>query len=332
VRQPRASFCTVSQCLQENPALPTLTCAGLHRCHAPLQTVADRLAAQLHDLRYQHAVQHISWGSDSVAPGRGDDSSASVGGSSCGVSIACANGATLQADVALVTLPLGVLKVQHRQLFSPPLPPAKVAAIERMRIGTVDKLFLDFTPPTGGSGQAPAAAPAAAAAAGGSNAPGASEAGPVVSYALLWSCPWEGASSSSGSSGAAGPLAAEPGEAELPGWAKGVFSLRFGGPEVKRPEASSTGSARGSSSGRHDGEQAEDGGAPHAADDEYNPCAEAAQPTCYHAVAWLSGAAATAMEAATDEEVLAALRRLPECFPQLQLPPGASWDEVKLHR
>ena len=115
----------------------------------PLQTVADRLAEQLHDLRFQHAVQHITWGSGSLAAG-GDDSSTSSG---CGgVSIACANGATLEADVALVTLPLGVLKTQHRRLFSPPLPPAKVAAIERMRIGTVDKLFLDFTPPTGSSG------------------------------------------------------------------------------------------------------------------------------------------------------------------------------------
>lgn len=302
----------------------------------PLQTVADRLAEQLHDLRFQHAVQHITWGSGSLAAG-GDDSSTSSG---CGgVSIACANGATLEADVALVTLPLGVLKTQHRRLFSPPLPPAKVAAIERMRIGTVDKLFLDFTPPTGSSGHRPAAAATAAPAARG-KATGGSEAGPVVSYALLWSCPWEGASSNSSSnssssrssSSAAGPLAAEPGEAELPAWTKGVFSLRFGGPEVKRPNTdSSTGGSSGGS-GSQGGEQAEAGEAPEAGDDEYNPCAEAAQPTCYHAVAWLSGAAATAMEAATDEEVLAALRRLPELFPQLQLPPGASWDAVEMHR
>ena len=286
-----------------------------------MQTVANRLAAQLHDLRYQHAVQHISWGSGSLPPG-GDDTSSGV---SSRVSIACANGATLEADVALITLPLGVLKAQHQQLFSPPLPPAKAAAIERLRIGTVDKLFLDFTPPTGGSSQAPPAA----AAGGGGKATGGGEAGPVVSYALLWSSPWEGAGSSSSS--AAGPLAAAPGEAELPEWIKGVFSLRFGGPEVKWSQAAS--SSGSISSGSQAGEQEEAEQAPAGAgDDEYNPCAEVVQPTCYQAVAWLSGAAATAMEAATDEEVLAALRRLPQLFPQLQLPPGASWGAIKVHR
>ena len=38
------------------------------------------------------------------------------------------------------------------------------------------------------------------------------------------------------------------------------------------------------------------------------------------------------MEAASDEEVLGTLRRLAEVFPALQLPPGASWDRVQLHR
>lgn len=75
-----------------------------------LQTVAENLAAQLCDLRYGHKVQRIAWG-----PG--------------GVRIRCANGATLEAAAAVVTLPLGVLQARHGELFEPALPPGKVGGL-----------------------------------------------------------------------------------------------------------------------------------------------------------------------------------------------------------
>lgn len=77
------------------------------------QTVAENLAAQLSDLRYGHEVERIAWGP-------------------AGVLIRCANGVTLEADAAVVTLPLGVLQARHGQLFEPALPPGKVSGADAL--------------------------------------------------------------------------------------------------------------------------------------------------------------------------------------------------------
>ncbi len=299
-----------------------------------LQAVAEHMASKVADLRLQHAVQRIEWGaassSNSAGTATASGSSSSGGTSDSGsgsarVRILCSNGDSLEADAAIVTVSLGVLQAQHQQLFSPGLPPEKVAAIDRLCIGCVNKLFLDFGP--------------ADAAAGSSSGSGSSRieslaagSNPAVSYSLLWSEPWDGASSSS-TFAAAVPSAVE---AQLPGWAKGIFSIRFGGPETKQPQlagerhstvqpAAGGATAGGSDSAAH----AEEG------EEEAQfvvPCAEPQQPQCFQGVAWVAGEAALAMEAASDEEVLCVLRQLAALFPQLQLPPGASWDRVRLHR
>jgi monoamine oxidase len=51
--------------------------------------------------------------------------------------------ASFEADRVVVTLPLGVLK-KHAVAFAPPLPEAKRAAIGRLGMGVLDKLWLRF--------------------------------------------------------------------------------------------------------------------------------------------------------------------------------------------
>lgn len=304
-----------------------------------MQGVADRLAAEVADLRFRHAVQHIRWnnsssgGGSSSSGGSGRSSGSGTDGSSDRstrpVQITCSNGATVQADAAIVTVSLGVLKATHRQLFSPALPEAKAAAIDRLSIGVVDKYFLDFSP-AGGEAAAAAAAAAAGSVSGSSGSP------PAVSYALLWSQAWE---SDEGHTAVAPPSAAE---ARLPGWASGVFSIRFGGPEVKLPLGQQqqqqqlvvdSGGSGGATVDDADSSQAAAAAAAAAVEEsKFSPCAEAQLPTSYQAVAWVTGEAAVAMEAIELNEVLSTLRQLAAVFPQLQLPPGASWDTARLYR
>ncbi|XP_026845529.1 peroxisomal N(1)-acetyl-spermine/spermidine oxidase [Drosophila persimilis] len=61
--------------------------------------------------------------------------------------IRCWNGEIHTADHVICTVSLGVLKEQHRHLFVPNLPAAKVRAIDGLKLGTVDKFFLEFTAP-----------------------------------------------------------------------------------------------------------------------------------------------------------------------------------------
>ncbi len=60
-----------------------------------------------------------------------------------GVSLTLASAGPVEADVVIVTVPLGVLK-QRRIAFSPALPPEKLDAIDRLGMGTLDKLYLAF--------------------------------------------------------------------------------------------------------------------------------------------------------------------------------------------
>lgn len=57
-----------------------------------------------------------------------------------------AKGGKHQFDAAIVTLPLGVLK-RNSVRFTPPLPADKTAAIERLGMGTLDKLYLLYDHP-----------------------------------------------------------------------------------------------------------------------------------------------------------------------------------------
>jgi len=65
--------------------------------------------------------------------------------SATGVSIQ-ARDQTIEADLALVTVPLGVLKA-NRITFSPPLPDGKRNAIDTMGMGLLNKVYLTFAEP-----------------------------------------------------------------------------------------------------------------------------------------------------------------------------------------
>lgn len=60
------------------------------------------------------------------------------------VEITTQDGQILQADLALVTVPLGVLK-SGRITFSPPLPAAKRQAIRQLGMGVLNKVLLQFS-------------------------------------------------------------------------------------------------------------------------------------------------------------------------------------------
>lgn len=88
------------------------------------QAIAQSLASTL-DVRFEHRVTSIEWGTG-------------------GVSITCSNGFELEADAVLVTVSIGVLQAHHRTLFQPPLPEWKQAALNAVRLGVADKIFLEW--------------------------------------------------------------------------------------------------------------------------------------------------------------------------------------------
>jgi monoamine oxidase len=85
----------------------------------------DRLAQGL-DIRLDHPVRRIEYRSDGVRVHGGDR--------------------TFNAEVAIVTLPLGVLKAGTVS-FDPPLPGDKVTAIQRLGMGALTKVVLFFDAP-----------------------------------------------------------------------------------------------------------------------------------------------------------------------------------------
>ncbi len=84
--------------------------------------VVDRLAEGL-DVRFGHVVERVAWGED-------------------GVTVITDRG-PIEADCAVITVPLGVLQA-GRPDFDPPLPAAKRAAVERLGMGLLDKVYLRF--------------------------------------------------------------------------------------------------------------------------------------------------------------------------------------------
>jgi len=60
------------------------------------------------------------------------------------VCIECSNGKKFYADICIVTISLGYLKQHSARLFNPLLPDSKVEAIERVAMGTVNKIILEF--------------------------------------------------------------------------------------------------------------------------------------------------------------------------------------------
>lgn len=61
--------------------------------------------------------------------------------------VKCADGSVYEADNVIVTVSLGVLKAQHKTLFTPNLPARQTLAIEKSGFGTLGKIFLKFDKP-----------------------------------------------------------------------------------------------------------------------------------------------------------------------------------------
>lgn len=97
--------------------------------------IAHALAADL-DVRLGAVVTAIEWG-DAAGPDAGDPR--------VRVHVRDAHGATsvLEADHAVVTLPLGVLKAGDVR-FAPALPETHLAAIGRLGMGLMNKVWLTF--------------------------------------------------------------------------------------------------------------------------------------------------------------------------------------------
>jgi spermine oxidase len=344
-----------------------------------VQAVA-RALAEMVDVRYHHTVTSIAWGAQ-------------------GVSVSCSNGERFTADAAVVTVSLGVLKTRHHELFAPPLPAPKLAAIGRLEIGVVDKVFLEFEV------DAAAAVQDAADGSGRQVAPfDISE--EVIAYALLWDAEEaRGASDGSSSNSSTGAsVSTTNGSSKgsldaLPRWIRGIFSVRFGGAEFKRRSqqqgstatehenglaathdsthsnghasttrgegvhlggaggpmeraaaaqqqqqgADTNGKSAGSQHHAPGGstsaqqeqqqqQQREEEGGQQGRGREQEEGASRPAPSAQYAVIWLTGREALEMERASDAEVLAAVRAIPTVFPGIVLPPGASWDRMKMHR
>nr|CAI5835227.1 unnamed protein product [Callosobruchus analis] len=60
------------------------------------------------------------------------------------VMVKCSDDTSYVADHVIVTVSLGVLKNNHSKMFSPPLPPFKVRAIQGLCFGSLVKIFLQF--------------------------------------------------------------------------------------------------------------------------------------------------------------------------------------------
>lgn len=58
--------------------------------------------------------------------------------------IECADGSSFIANHLICTISLGVLKKCHLHLFEPILPTWKIAAIDGLMYGTVDKIYVEF--------------------------------------------------------------------------------------------------------------------------------------------------------------------------------------------
>lgn len=81
-------------------------------------------------IQYNARVEHIEWQSPT-----GD------------IRIRLWNGELILADHVICTVSLGVLKEIHQKLFIPPLPLVKCRAIDGLKLGTVDKIYLEFKEP-----------------------------------------------------------------------------------------------------------------------------------------------------------------------------------------
>ncbi|KAL9890031.1 spermine oxidase-like [Glossina fuscipes fuscipes] len=78
-------------------------------------------------IRFNHRVKHINWRSKNHR-----------------IKITLYNGKVVMADHLVCTVSLGVLKENHKTMFEPCLSLSKEHAIDGLKLGTVNKFFLEF--------------------------------------------------------------------------------------------------------------------------------------------------------------------------------------------
>lgn len=63
------------------------------------------------------------------------------------IKIQCSDTTTYECDHLICTVPLGVLKKYHLNMFEPLLPRKKIDSIESVAFGTVNKIYVEFAQP-----------------------------------------------------------------------------------------------------------------------------------------------------------------------------------------
>lgn len=308
---------------------------GHSEIHAPVpcgyQAIAESLASQV-NVRLNHEVSGVEW-------------------SETGVLVTCSNGAVFEAEAAVITTSLGVLKARSEAMFKPALPERKQQAIERLEIGVVDKIIIDFATiekeevhaetTTNGSSSSSTSTGLL----GGGKGELLEADGNVVTYSLLWDS-----------------IDLKLRE-DLPEWVTGIFSIRFGGPEFKRRReideqqeleqqqdldhsavpavpttdetldicATEIGTAHGA--GILENDEVGDKEESDESDDE-DEIPSSGPPFYNQAVMWVTGTAAVEMESSSDDEVLSTVRSIVRLFPGVELPQGneSGWEGARVIR
>ena len=112
---------------------------GVHYVIPPgFEAVVDLLKQDIpaEKILLEHPVTRVAW-NNSANPDNANTNQYEV----C---VECKNGKRFYADHVLVTCSLGYLKEHHTRMFDPPLPNYKSDTIERICIGTVNKVILEF--------------------------------------------------------------------------------------------------------------------------------------------------------------------------------------------
>jgi spermine oxidase len=124
---------------------------GVHHVIPPgFEAVLNILRSDVPDARIQlnQEVTQITWRRELNDDNHDDNAVSATSPTNAAnvspVCIECANGKRYNADHVIVTSSLGVLKKYQTRLFSPPLPNFKTDAMNRLTIGTVNKVILEF--------------------------------------------------------------------------------------------------------------------------------------------------------------------------------------------
>ena len=114
---------------------------GEHSIPGSWKIVLDRLAFGLH-IEYGAVVSHVDWSVANVA----DEGGRVPPPGLPPITVALANGDARPFDRVVCTLPLGVLQAMPG-LFYPPLPESQTSALAQLRMGSLNKVVLQWATP-----------------------------------------------------------------------------------------------------------------------------------------------------------------------------------------